>query len=530
MERAKLLAVIAVWPLLLIVGCSEMLCIGPPPEPVQAREPAYEPSPPPPAPQPVRTDPCAEMGRPVHTSLSATSGQPADNLAAMEKITPATVRTNQTFEYQLKVTNLTQHPLNNVVVTDGVPEHLEVKSCEPEMHTMQEGQASWHLGTIEADSSRTINVNAVATAARAITTCAEVTYECPLCANIDVVEPKIELAKSCAADVLVCDRIPLKYVIKNTGTGPACNVTITDPLTSELVTAKGESKVTFDVGTLMPGEQKEYSVMVNPTKTGEFASKATATSEGDFGAESAITRISVKQPRLAINQSGPEMRYIGRTLIYEINLANKGDGIAKDTVLEAQVPDCYRFSSATAGGTFSKASPGRVLWKLGSMQPDASKKVTMTFVADEPGRFTVKAAARAECADTVSTDVMTMLEGVPAVLLEVVDVSDPIEVGANETYRITVTNQGSATDTNIRVKCTLEPAMQYLSSTGPTSGTVQDNTITFAPLARLAPKEKATWQVTVRALNSGDVRFSTTLKTDELQRPVEETEATRFYE
>ena len=47
---------------------------------------------------------------------------------------------------------------------------------------------------------------------------------------------------------------------------------------------------------------------------------------------------------------------------------------------------------------------------------------------------------------------------------------------------------------------------------------------------RMAPGEKATWTVTVKALKAGDVRFKTKMTSDQLGRPVEETEATNLYE
>jgi hypothetical protein len=72
--------------------------------------------------------------------------------------------------------------------------------------------------------------------------------------------------------------------------------------------------------------------------------------------------------------------------------------------------------------------------------------------------------------------------------------------------------------------------MAYMSSSGGTEGTIQGQTITFAPLTRLEPKTKASWWIVVKAAEAGDVRFSVTMTTDELTRPVEETEATHFYE
>jgi uncharacterized repeat protein (TIGR01451 family) len=120
--------------------------------------------------------------------------------------------------------------------------------------------------------------------------------------------------------------------------------------------------------------------------------------------------------------------------------------------------------------------------------------------------------------------------GVPGVLLEVGDIDDPVEVNGRTTYMITVTNQGFAVSTNIRIACAIEENVQYVSSSGPTTGTLEGSTITFAPLSALAPKGKATWRVVVTAVKAGDSRFKTTMITDQLTRPVEETEATRVYD
>ena len=59
---------------------------------------------------------------------------------------------------------------------------------------------------------------------------------------------------------------------------------------------------------------------------------------------------------------------------------------------------------------------------------------------------------------------------------------------------------------------------------------MKDRVVSFAPLARLAPGAKATWRVVVKAVKPGDVRFKVTMNTDQLRRPVEETESTEMYE
>ena len=62
-----------------------------------------------------------------------------------------------------------------------------------------------------------------------------------------------------------------------------------------------------------------------------------------------------------------------------------------------------------------------------------------------------QATAQAKCASAVTAVAQTEFSGLSALLLECVDVTDPIEVGQQETYIITVTNQGSANDKNIKI-------------------------------------------------------------------------------
>ena len=164
------------------------------------------------------------------------------------------------------------------------------------------------------------------------------------------------------------------------------------------------------------------------------------------------------------------------------------------------------------------------------LAPGETRDVTMKLLLEEPGTLFTMATAKAFCSETASDSCRTELEGIPAVLLEVIDISDPIELGEMETYIITVTNQGTAEDTNIVISALLEDTMEYVSSSGPTKATVDGNKIVFEPLATLATEGQASWKVNVKAIGVGDVRFRATMDTDQLGRVVLETEATNFYQ
>ena len=165
---------------------------------------------------------------------------------------------------------------------------------------------------------------------------------------------------------------------------------------------------------------------------------------------------------------------------------------------------------------------------LGTLKPGDSATVDVKVNAARMGTAKNVAVAKAFCAEDEASAV-TVIRGIPAILLECIDIADPIQIGKIETYEITVTNQGTAEDTNILIKCVLPPEMTYVGTTGPTQATVSGQTVTFAPVKTLAPKAKITFTVKARGVSAGDSRFKVTLDSDQITSPVEETESTTVY-
>ena len=235
----------------------------------------------------------------------------------------------------------------------------------------------------------------------------------------------------------------------------------------------------------------------------------------------------MRQPVLEVTKTGPELRYIGRSVTYEITVTNTGDAPARETVLVDTLPSGIEFLQASDQG---QSSNGKVTWNLGTIQPRAARKVTLSVKPVGRGTIRNTATAKAYCAEG-SASIATEIKGIAAILLEVQDVEDPIEVGANETYVIIVSNQGSAEDKNITIECLLPPEMEYVSSVGPTQAKVEGKAVKFPPAPSLGPKDKLTYKVMVKGLRPGDVRFTVVLTSAMLSGPpVQETESTHIYE
>ena len=442
----------------------------------------------------------------------------------LEKIVPVEVLVGQPFAYQYRVINLTDCTLHEVVVSDFVTEVFRPENASPEPAEVSEGMARWTLGQLGPREEVIIKVNGSAREEGVITTCGYATYIPILCEDIRVVKADLQLVKTAPAEVLLCDPIPMTLVVKNTGSSALTGVRVVDTLPAGLTSDSG-SQPTFDVGTLAPGEARELVFNARASATGDYRNTAVATSaQGVQAEDSAIT--VVRQPVLNLTCDMPGERFVGRPIVACFTVSNTGDAPSASTVVEVPLPGGVSYTGSTADGSLSGST---VVWNMPSLAPGDSREVCAQLVGTQVGTVRLTGTARGVCATPVTSTCSTVVTGIPAILLEVIDIDDPIEVGAIETYVITVTNQGSAPDTNIRVSCEFESQQEFVGGDGITAVTGSGQSAQMAPVASLAPKAQATWKVRVKAVSAANVRAKFIMISDELTRPVEETESTNQY-
>jgi uncharacterized repeat protein (TIGR01451 family) len=482
-----------------------------------------------PAIQPLRpaTTELIDVSAPGSSIISRAYPWPECGIVQLDKIMPNEVGLNRSFNYTIKITNLTETTLTDIIITENLPKNFEYMSSNPAAKT-EESKLIWNISSLGPKARQQFIVTGMATYTEALKYCTTViTPVIPACAEIAVIQPELKLAKTAPAEVLLCDLIPVRYVVTNAGTGSVENIKIIENLPTGLRTTDGKSELVFDAGTLGAGQSRQFTAELRATQTGTFTSSAVASSTTGMRVESAATLTSVGMPVLTISKSGPDNLYIGRPAAYEITITNKSDVSAKNATLEDTIPDGVTEVKATAG---AKLSGSKLIWEFGTLEPNTSKNVRVTYTPTKAGTLTNTATATAYCAEAVTSTMKTSVTGIPALALEVVDIEDPVRIGSNATYVIRVENQGSATATNIRIACLLENNVQYVSSAGATAGSPEGQTIRFYPLGSLAPKSQAAWRVIVEAVQAGDVRFKAVMNADQLSRPVEETESTHIYE
>jgi len=236
--------------------------------------------------------------------LSMTYPRPDYGILQVEKAMPKEVRFNKPFAYVIRVTNLTDMMLTDVVITETLSKDFEFKGSEPT--TLNENNnLVWEIDSLGPKASKSIRISGIATGAAQLEHCTAVTHTMRDCAVVKVVEPTLELAKIAPAEALLCEPIPIEFIVTNTGTGTAQNVQIIDTLPAGMQTADGKGKIVLDAGTLGAGESRRFAIKLRATRTGAYVNKAVATSAAGLQAESEATLTSRMKSPLSTRETGP---------------------------------------------------------------------------------------------------------------------------------------------------------------------------------------------------------------------------------
>ena len=497
------------------------------PAPVAAAKPAPAPAPAPavaPAPAPVvKAAPAPAVSNTLDSVMYIPTGVRSSSALMIERMAPKEIVAGQPFSYEIKATNLTPSKLSDVSVQDMCSTNFKLLSSSPDVESNNNGLLNWELGELNGNESRVIKVNGQINDADKAQNCLSAKYDQASCMAFNVVQPKLSLKAAAPAEVMRCDVIPLTYAVSNIGTGVARNATVNQALPEGISLKDGLGSMS--AGDLSAGAVKEFRASVMAAKPGVYSFNPTAAADPAMQASAAATT-RVTEPALKVEKNASNTVILGRALDYEITVTNTGDAVARNLVLEETVQAGARVNSASDTG---RVEAGRVVWNLPELAPKQSQTVKVNLQPQAVGSIDTATRATAYCAADAAAESKTAILGIPAVLLEVVDLTDPVEIGKSTTYVITATNQGTATDINVRIIAELEKAMEFVSGEGATALVSGGNRIEFAPLPKLGPGAKAEWRVNAKAVAPSDHRFTVIMTSDLRQRPVMETEATTLY-
>jgi uncharacterized repeat protein (TIGR01451 family) len=229
-----------------------------------------------------------------------------------------------------------------------------------------------------------------------------------------------------------------------------------------------------------------------------------------------------------LSVEGPKVRYLERPATYLVTINNPGTAAAKEVQLITQLPKGLQFVSANNMGEYDPGSHS-VHWSLAELPANERGTVELVALPVEAGEHTLQIATKARQGLEDRTEAHVTVDGIVALMFEVVDVESPIEIGGETTYEIRVVNQGSKVASNVQVAALMPQGMRAISGQGESRHTIQGERVIFAPLPQLAPKAESVFRIHAQGLRAGDQRVRVQVTSDEVQQPITKEVSTRVY-
>jgi uncharacterized repeat protein (TIGR01451 family) len=337
-------------------------------------------------------------------------------------------------------------------------------------------------------------------------------------------EPRLALTKTGPATVEFGSQFAYNITVVNNGTADARDVVVVDNLPAGL-TASGPT--TFQIGTLAVGQSRTVSVPVTAESSGEYLNKASV-SASNAAAVSTATGAATKivSSRIKVEKTGPDRLFVYRDATYNITVSNIGDTVLENVVVTDDLPKNVTLVSAS--GASSNQRKDRVVWTIPSLSPGQSLTDSVTITSNQPQTTTNNVTARAsnaKASDTASAT--TIWEGAPGVLTEIVDNVDPIRVGDEVIYTITITNQGAFREVNSQVRVVFSDEINPVSVTDQTA-TINGKEVVL-PDVVIKPKGKTQFKIHAKAAQAGVATTRLEFNSSFLPRQMVKEETTFVY-
>ena len=266
--------------------------------------------------------------------------------------------------------------------------------------------------------------------------------------------PSVALEKLAPAEVQVGKLANFETRVRNVGQISAHEVIITDHIprgtrleaTTPQATEAADGTLTWNLGTMQPGDEVAISMQVTPEEEGEIGSVAQVGFAGKATARTISTR-----PLLKIEHTAPKQVMIGQEVRLGVTITNPGSGAATGVVVEEDVPE-----------GLSHVAGNELEYEIGVLRPGETRELELVLKADKPGVLDNTILVRGE--GNLTSQHRVQIEVISPQLQ--VGVSGPKKrfLDRQATYAVTVANPGTAAARDVQLIAYLPKGMKYVSS------------------------------------------------------------------
>ncbi|HEV3023849.1 MAG TPA: hypothetical protein VGX76_15345, partial [Pirellulales bacterium] len=445
---------------------------------------------------------------------------------SLEKTAPQEIQVGKSATFTIRVRNTGKVAAQGVEIRDEIPQGTQLTGTRPQASRARQGQVVWSLGTFKPGDEAKVELELLPLTEGEIGSVATVHFAGEASVRTRCTRPQLAIEVQAPQEVLLGDKVTLSIRISNPGTGVASGVVLAETIPDQLLHPAGPD-LEYEIGDLAPNESREVELTMTAAKAGEVMNLLRAKGEGQLQAE-AQAAFDVVAPQLKVALQGPKRRYLERQATYTVSISNPGTATAREVELVTHLPKGLKFVDANNSGEYDPQT-NSVRWMLEELPANETGEVKLTTMPVEAGEQTMRVEGLGKRGLKDEQEEVISIEGVAAILFQVVDVADPVEVGGETTYEIRVVNQGSKTATNVQLLVSLPQELKPTGAEGPARHEIAGQDVQFQPLAKLAPKAETTYRIHVDCLSPGDLRVQVQLLTDEMDKPVTKEESTRVY-
>jgi uncharacterized repeat protein (TIGR01451 family) len=510
-------------PLILDLSPSEKAFDASPKQPEKKPEIVVTPKAVQPAKPPLRRASFSKTTTALSTAKLPSAGQAPNVTVQWSK--KGDLNVGQECQCSLVVTNFGMADARDVIVEASLPATVRVTKAEPLPNETKE-TAIWKFASLKAGEVKTIQLTLIPSRRGDLNATASVRFTGLAAGRFSVKEPMLKVELSGPSTALVGDSASQFITVSNPGTGVAKNVAVEASIPAGLEHPRGE-RLVMEIGSLNPGESRKVRLSLTAIAGGEQKIRVKATAVAAL-AQAQERVVKVTAPSLKVVLNGPGLRYVGRNAVYTLKVTNDGTVATNNVRVVHKLPDGFKFLKADKGGSYD-AGKRTIAWFVGRVEPGSAVEVKSVLTTTKLGDFTHVAGVLSEQGVKADTTCKTKVDGTASLIVEIVDLDDPVEVGAETAYEVRIRNDGSKAAGNVKIACELAKGVELLGAKGPTQSATKDGRITFEPLPSLEPGKSAVYRIQVKGTLAGDLRFRAHVSSDANSKTLTYDELTKFY-
>jgi len=444
----------------------------------------------------------------------------------IEWVKKGDLNVGQECQLELHVKNSGSVVASQVAVDGSFPSTVRLTSAEPKP-TVNGDKATWSFESLAPGAEHKIAIKLIPSRRGDLGATAQVRFTGTASAAFRIEEPLLKVAVKGPSEVMLGDPASQMILVSNPGTGTVHDVKVEARLSDGLEHGSRGERLVMEVGSIGPGETRTVRLGLAAIKGGNQTISVAATSSSEAGATTSA-QLNVVAPSLKIAVDGPALRYKGRNAKYNLTVTNDGSVPNNNIRVSHVVADGFKFVSADHNGKFDVATKS-VQWFVGRLEPGQTTQVSCELSAVALGDFSHTVSVLSDSGIRAEAKAQTRVDGIASLTMELVDLDDPVEIGAETAYEVRVKNEGSKAATRVSIACELPPEMELKNYKAPVDAIVEGRQILFKSLEQIAPGSEVVYRIHVKGVQEGNHRMRVRMTGASLQEPVVREEATKVY-